>query len=96
MIFPLVRSQSVCIFFLCETEVARLVFRQSVLLRQRFEFCWNNQNTRTTSRFLLLEILATNLFDSFAFKQLFNRLDNSMETGFLSIKLSHDNLSTSF
>ena len=62
MIFPLVRSQSVCIFFLCETEVARLVFRQSVLLRQRFEFCWNNQSTRTTSRFLLIEILATNLF----------------------------------
>ena len=79
MIFPLVRSQSVCIFFLCETEVARLVFRQSVLLRQRFEFRWNNHNTRPASRFLLPETL----FDSFSFKKLFNTLDSSMETGII-------------
>ena len=32
-----------------------------------------------TSRFLFPETLATNLFDSFAFKKLFNRLDNSMK-----------------
>ena len=71
----------VCVFFFASLKLLVQYFSQSVLLRQSFEFRWNNQIDFSFSLsrnfgYQLLRIIC----ESFAFKKLFIRLDSSMGT----------------